>query len=49
MVALDQWGKPSPVGAVAPTNDEERGWFNGAKERRDYRKRTRARDEASGD
>lgn len=45
MVALDQWGRPTAVGPVQPSNDEERGWFEGAKERREYRRQTRERDE----
>jgi len=47
MVALDGRGRPKPVGAVRPSNEEERGWYNGAQGRREYRKRTRERDQAA--
>lgn len=42
MVSLDQWGKPTTAPKVTPTNDEERGWFEGAQERRNARKKERA-------
>ena len=45
MVALDQWGRPTPISPVKPSNDEERGWFEGAQERREYRRQTRQRGE----
>jgi len=41
-VALDQWGKPTGAPKVAPTDDEERGWFEGAQRRRMLRKKERA-------
>lgn len=42
MVSLDQWGKPTAAPKVAPTDDEERGWFEGAQKRRHARKKERA-------
>ncbi len=42
MVALDGNGRPTPVPAVAPGNDEERGWFEGARLRREARLRARS-------
>lgn len=36
-VALDEWGKPVAIPPVEPTNDEERGWHEGAKLRRKAR------------
>jgi acyl-CoA hydrolase len=48
MVALDQWGRPTPVPSVEPADDDERGWYEGAKRRREYRKETRALNEPTG-
>lgn len=36
-VALDDRGKPTVVPEIEPTNEEERGWFEAAKERRKRR------------
>ena len=41
MVALDADGRPTAVPPVAPTNDEERGWFEEGRHRREERLRTR--------
>jgi acyl-CoA hydrolase len=48
-VALDQWGKPTAVGKVRPTDDEERGWYEGAQRRRALRQKERTRKEAAAD
>lgn len=42
MVSLDQWGKPTAAPKVAPTDGEEKGWFEGAQRRRAARKKERA-------
>lgn len=43
MVALDDRGRPTPVPPVAPTTEEERAWFEGARRRREARLRERRR------
>ncbi len=47
MVALDQWGRPTPVPSVKPADDDERRWYEGAMRRREYRKKTRALDQST--
>jgi len=42
MVSLDQWGKPTAAPKVHPSDEEERGWFEGAQRRRAARKKERA-------
>lgn len=41
MVALDADGRPTTVPPVAPTNDQERAWFEEGRRRREERLRTR--------
>lgn len=43
MVALDRAGRPTLVPPVAPSNDEERAWFESGRRRRDERLRVRER------
>jgi acyl-CoA hydrolase len=42
MVSIDASGKPIAAPQVSPSNDEERGWYEGAKRRRAARKKERA-------
>ena len=43
MVSLDATGKPAPAPQVAPSSDEEKAWFEGARQRREARARLRGR------
>lgn len=45
MVALDAHDQPTPVPPVAPSNAEERAWYENGRRRRDERLRVRERPE----
>lgn len=48
-VALDERGNPTPVQKVEPTDDQERGWHEAAKRRRERRLEAAEDRAASGD